>query len=292
MQVEWKASGWVPKGEADELWRRFRNAVDAFFAHRTEYFKTREREELANLERKRALVERAERLAGSTDWKSAGDAIKSLQAEWKTVGPVPKEYADRLWGAFRAAQERFFERRQKHHEHQQHERVENLRRKRSLISKAESLSHSTDWKAAGDALKALQAEWKTIGPVPREQTEELWQGFRSAQDVFYSRRSSYFEQRDRERAHKQAEWRSRMQEVLSHKREQVEKLRDSIEHDIEVIQRWRDTIDNLRPGSRADEIRESLMEKIASVSEKVDSKQSKVKEVLAAIREIEGKLDS
>jgi chromosome segregation ATPase len=81
-----------------------------------------------------------------------------------------------------------------------------------------------------------------------------------------------------------------MREVLSNKRDQVERLQGSVEHDEENVRRWHDTIYNLRPGPRADEIRHSLSQKISEVSDKIHSKRERIRELLAAIREIEEKL--
>jgi hypothetical protein len=244
----------------------------------------------ANLARKEELIRRARGLCRSTDWKATAEALKELQEKWKSSGLVPKDKADELWSRFRGAIDEFYSHRKAHFERLEREREENLRRKRHLVASAESLASSTDWKGAGAALKELQSRWKTIGHVPKEQAEALWIQFRSAQDHFYQRRAVFFEQRDRERDRKQAEWRSKMREALTHKREQIERLQGSIAHDEENVRRWHDTIYNLRPGSRADEIRDSLSHKIAEVSEKIESKRQRVRELRAAISEIEDKL--
>ena len=274
---------WVPEanalGDFDKLINRLRHLESEI-----------ERQLHTNIRRKEELIGRARELRHSTDWKGAAEALKDLQEKWKASGRVPKDKADELWERFRSAIDEFYARRKEHFAHLERGREENLRRKKHLVAKAESLANSSDWKSAGEALKALQAEWKTIGHVPKEQADALWHQFRSAQDHFYKRRSAFFEQRDREREHKQAEWRSRMREALSHKREQVVRLQGSIAHDEENVRRWHDTIYNLRPGSRADEIRHSLSEKISEVSDKIHSKRERLRELLAAIHEIEGKL--
>lgn len=267
---------WVPEanalGDFDNLINRLRRLESEI-----------ERQLHANIRRKEELIARARELRHSTDWKGTAEALKSLQEKWKTSGRVPKDKANELWERFRSAIDEFYARRKQHFAHVEREREENLRRKKHLVAKAESLANSSDWRSASDTLKALQAEWKTIGHVPREQADALWHQFRSAQDHFYKRR-------DRERERKEAEWRSRMREALSHKREQAVRLQGSIAHDEENVQRWQNTIYNLRPGPRADEIHHSLSQKISEVSDKIQSKRERVRELFAAIHEIEGKL--
>jgi len=274
---------WVPEADAlgdfDTLIRRLKR-LESTVQHQLD----------GNLRRKKDLCSKAENLSSSSDWKTAGDAIKALQADWKTIGPVPQDEADALWERFRKAVDRFYARREEHFKARERQQHENLHRKERLCEKAESLSHSTDWKSAGEALKALQSEWKAVGPVPKERGDALWTRFRSAQDHFYHRRSAYYEQREREHEKKQAEWRSRMRETLEHKREQAERLRESINHDQETVSRWHSTIYNLRPGARADEIRSSLETKIYEVEHKISSKRSRLHDLESAIQEIRSKL--
>lgn len=274
---------WVPEADAlgnfDALIRRLRQ-LEATVLRQLD----------GNLRQKKDLCSKAENLSASSDWKTAGEAIKAVQAEWKTIGPVPKDEADAIWERFRKAVDRFYSRREEHFKARERQQHENLHRKERLCEKAEALSSSSDWKSAGDALKALQAEWKTVGPVPRERGDALWARFRSALDHFYHRRSAYYEQKEREHERKQAEWRSRMRETLDHKREQAERLRESIQHDQENVSRWHSTIYNLRPGARADEIRSSLETKIYEVEHKIASKRSRLHDLEAAIHEIRAKI--
>jgi hypothetical protein len=290
LQAEWKTIGPVPKADMEAVWERFRKSVDRFFERREAHFKERDKHQHENLHRKEHLCAKAEALSSSSDWKSAGETMKALQEQWKAIGPVPKDKAEVVWHRFRGAADLFYSRRQSHFEQVQKSLEENLRRKVRLCERAEALSSSTDWKSTGEALKGLQAEWKSVGPVPREQGDALWMRFRSAQDRFYDRRSTYFEQRDREREAKQAEWQSRMREALESKREQVVRLRESISHDEENVSRWRSTIYSLRSGGRADEIRSSLESKIYDVESKISSKQSKLRELEAVIMDIRAKL--
>ena len=239
-----------------------------------------------NLEKKLELCIQAEALADSTDWKVTAEALKGLQAQWKALGAVPKEQAEAVWTRFRAACNRFFERRKEHFSAREKEAREAIRRKTELCAKAEELRESSDWRATAEAFKGLQAEWKTIGGVPRAKGEELWTRFRAACDHFFARRGEHLEERERQRG----EWRERLEDAAQRKREQKQRLAESMVADEGHIERWRESIANIRPGGRADEIRTGLEEKIASVEERLAEKRARMAEIDQALHDIEAKL--
>lgn len=296
LQAEWKALGAVPKEQGEAVWGRFRGAMDHFFARRKAYFDDIGQEHQANLERKVQLCERAEQLKDSAEWNQTAEALKGLQAEWKAVGPVPKEQAEAIWSRFRGAMDQFFERRKGHFNQVERELRDNQRSKEALCEKAEALAGSTDWRETSEALKNLQAEWKAVGPVPRKKSDALWQRFRGAMDQFYSRRAEANGGggggRERSGGGGGSEWRARLQETLERKQEQAERIRESLQRDEENLARWQETLANLRPGGRAAEVRAGLDEKIGAVEAKRASKQSRLQELEEALREIEGRLGS
>ncbi|HSN88623.1 MAG TPA: DUF349 domain-containing protein, partial [Thermoanaerobaculia bacterium] len=120
---------WVPKanalGDFDSLVGRLQALEESTRAQLEE-----------NLRRKEEVVLRIEELSESTDWKNAAETIKACQAEWKTIGPVPRERNDELWQRFRGAGNRFFERRKEHYETQEREHRENLQKKEELCARA------------------------------------------------------------------------------------------------------------------------------------------------------------
>ncbi|PYS96331.1 MAG: hypothetical protein DMF50_05000 [Acidobacteria bacterium] len=176
----WKTAAEVSKDKAQELWLRFKGARDEALARLEAYH-------VEQAARKQALCEQAESLAASTEWARTAEAIKRLQAEWKTVGPAPRGHEKALWERFRKACDRFFTRRDEDLDKRKEEWARNLESKEALLARAEALAVSTDWKAAADAIKRLQAEWKTLGPVRRSQSEALWRRFHAACDRFFER---------------------------------------------------------------------------------------------------------
>ncbi len=187
LQERWRKVADVPRAQADALWRRFRVAHDIVWPRCEAHFAAEAAVRAEHFAKKTALCEKAEALADSTNWVQTAEAIKGLQAEWKTIGAVPRGREKAIWERFQIACGRFFTRR--HEDLAQRKAVwaENLARKVALCEKAEALVQSTDWEQTAGAIKRLQVEWKTIGPVKKTRSEAIWQRFRVACDRFFAR---------------------------------------------------------------------------------------------------------
>ena len=190
LQQQWRQAADVPRPQGEALWRRFKAAHDELWARCEAHFAGQAEARAQNLVTKIQLCERAEALSGSSNWVQTAEEIKSLQAQWKAVGPVTRGQEKAIWERFRAACDKFFTRR---HEDLTKRKVmwaENFAKKEALCVKAEALSDSTDWDAAAAELRRLQAEWKTIGAVKKSRSEPIWQRFRAACDKFFARFAS------------------------------------------------------------------------------------------------------
>ncbi len=187
LQERWKNVAAAPRSQAEALWTRFKAAQDQVYERCKDYFAQQAAERQENLKKKEALCARAEALQDSTDWVRTADAIKALQAEWKSVGPVTRGHEKAVWERFRTACDRFFTRRQDDLKTRKHEWAENLAKKEALIAEAEQLAQSTEWDKAANRIKQLQIEWKKIGPVRKNKSEAVWQRFRAACDAFFER---------------------------------------------------------------------------------------------------------
>lgn len=176
----WKTASVAEPDRAQALWQRFKTA--------TEDVRARLDALLAqNSEKKRGLCDEAEALSASTDWIKTAEAIKALQAGWKTIGAATRGQEKALWERFRKACDEFFTRRDQDRSHRKEEWAKNLEAREALIARAEALADSTDWKTVAAELKRLQAEWKTIGPARPNRSQVLWQRFRAACDRFFER---------------------------------------------------------------------------------------------------------
>ncbi|GAA3851480.1 DUF349 domain-containing protein [Saccharothrix violaceirubra] len=149
--------------------------------------------------RKLELVEEAEVLANeSTQWKAAGDRLRAILDEWKTIRGVDRKTDEQLWRRFSKARDAFNRRRGSHFADLDRQRGVAKARKQELVEEAESLVSSDDWGVTAGRYKDLMVEWKAAGRAPKEADDSLWQRFRAAQDAFFARRSEAFSERDAE----------------------------------------------------------------------------------------------
>jgi hypothetical protein len=192
LRERWRMASAAPPDRAKALWARFK-AVQDEVRDRLRAHRRREVEErAANLKRKEDLCARAEAIGDSQDWEKTAEALKTLQAEWKTIGPGGRGGDKAVWDRFHAACDRFFGRRNEARKSQRETWVKNLADKTALCVQAEACADSTDWDATSETLKRLQADWKMAGPVSRRDSEPIWKRFRTACDRFFER----FKRRD------------------------------------------------------------------------------------------------
>jgi hypothetical protein len=159
----------------------------------------REAAKVEAVERKQALVVEAEHIASdSTQWKAAGDRLKEILDEWKTIHGVDRKTDGELWKRYSAARDAFARRRGTHFASLDASRKEVQATKEKLVAEAESLANSEDWAQTAARLKQLMADWKAAGRASKEAEQRLWERFRGAQDAFFSRRSEVFSARDAE----------------------------------------------------------------------------------------------
>lgn len=174
VQAEWKTIGFAPQKMNVKIFERFRAACDDFFGRKAQYFRELKEVFKSNADKKRALVEKAQALQDSTDWKSTSDKFIALQKEWKTIGIVPKKQGDQLWEDFLAACNHFFEARNAATEGQRNEEHVNLTRKREIIEKLKALLDTDDADAANTALQELAEEYKSVGHVPFKEKDKVY----------------------------------------------------------------------------------------------------------------------
>ena len=187
LQDKWKTIGFAPKKSNVKIFERFRAACDEFFKRKAEFFKSIKESMAGNLEKKKALCEKAEALKESTDWKATADILSKLQKEWKTIGPVPKKYSDAVWKRFIAACDYFFEQKNKNVVSQKSIEQTNLAAKKELIAKIKGMDESLGHDEAIATLKSYMAEWNTIGFVPFKEKDKIYKEYHEAVDQQFDR---------------------------------------------------------------------------------------------------------
>ena len=184
IQAQWKTIGFAPQKMNVKIFERFRAACDDFFAQKAEYFKSLKARFSENAAKKQKLVEQAQALQDSTEWKSTSDKLIALQKEWKTIGMVPKTLGDQLWNDFLSACNKFFEARNAANAGTRSAERENLARKRDIIAQLKALADE-----AGDNLQEkvqqLVDEYQSVGHVPFKEKDKLYAEYHAVLDKLY-----------------------------------------------------------------------------------------------------------
>lgn len=184
IQNEWKTIGFAPQKMNVKIFERFRAACDDFFGRKAEYFKALKVTFSENIEKKKALVEKAQALADSTDWKATSDKLIALQKEWKTVGMVPKKLGDQLWQEFLGACNKFFEARNAAGAGQRNEEHANLEKKKGIIEQLKALAENAA-EATKEKVQALTEEYNNVGHVPYKEKDKLYEAYHEVLDRIY-----------------------------------------------------------------------------------------------------------
>ncbi|HEX3283505.1 MAG TPA: DUF349 domain-containing protein [Mycobacterium sp.] len=186
-------------GDVDSLAARLSTIIEhagsAAAAEKTK----REEHRAAQTARKETLAAEAEDLAtNSTQWKAAGDRLREILDEWRTISGLDRKTDDALWKRYSAARETFNRRRGSHFAELDRERAGARQAKEALCERAEGLADSTDWGPTAAVFRDLLAQWKAAGRASKDVDDALWQRFKGAQDAFFAARNAISAERDAE----------------------------------------------------------------------------------------------
>lgn len=187
IQKEWRKVGPAPKKVNDEIWKRFRAAIDKIFKVKNEFYNSRKKEYAENLKLKVDLCEKAENLMNSTEWKFTTGELINLQKSWKEIGPAGERHSNKVWKRFRAACDTFFNNKTEHFSEMDKANEENLAKKLELLEKIEKYEQPENSNEAVAALRDFQNQWADIGYVPIKKKEEVQSRFRKVLDMHYDK---------------------------------------------------------------------------------------------------------
>ena len=183
IQKTWKTIGFAPKKDNNRIYERFRTACDRFFEAKRQFYAGMKTEMEHNLQLKIEICEAAESLMNSEEWKKATDELIALQARWKQIGAVSRRHSDAVWKRFRAACDKFFERKASHFASVDGEREENLQKKLALLAEMAG----ADVKAGGyEVIREFQRRWGEIGFVPIKQKDAIQKKYKAAVDELFN----------------------------------------------------------------------------------------------------------
>ena len=277
LQAEWKTIGFAPQKMNTAIFERFRAGCDAFFEKKNTFFKSLKEELGANLAKKKELVEKAESLMESTDWRSTGDILINLQKQWKEIGTVPRKYSEDLWKRFTAACDHFFEARQAATADVRNEEKANKEQKLGIIAQLKELAEAEGENVISQ-VRELQQKWNEVGHVPFRDKETLYKEYRGLCDKLYDaygvsqakRRIEGFKQNLKQRVEKEAG-------SLSDERQRMAR---AYERMVNEIKTYENNIGFLNPsGKKGNSLVEAMNKKIEKLRGELQLLAEKIKAV-------------
>ena len=193
LHEEWHELGPVARDLREEIWTRFKNASSIVNKKHQSYFEGIRELEDKNLELKNALCEKIEAFDYSDfktykQWDEGTQTLLGWQDEWRTIGFAPRKANQKIFERYRKACDSFFAAKAEFYKESKNQLNQNLDKKKALCEQAEALKESTDWKETSNKLIQLQKEWRTIGPVAKKHSDEIWKRFISACDYFFEQK--------------------------------------------------------------------------------------------------------
>jgi len=240
LQAQWKEIGLVPSTEINNLWQNYHFLVEKFFDKVKISKELRDLDLKKNLERKMELCEKAEELLIEPSVMRSFQQLQKYHEEWKEIGPVPQDKRDEIWERFKTATDKINERRRDHYNILTKDQDENLIAKTALCEKAEQLAsmeidNLKDWQDKTREVNDLLKVWKTVGPAPKKENDDVWEKFKTFLNAFFSNKKEFFSKIKQEQLNnfnikldivKQAEalkdsddWRKTTQELINLQKE-------------------------------------------------------------------------
>ncbi|MCJ8289861.1 MAG: DUF349 domain-containing protein [Crocinitomicaceae bacterium] len=187
VQKAWKGVGAGPRKENEIIWKEFRKECDVFFDAKKAFYDTLNSEFDGVAAKKQVLIDRANALKTSTNWKETANQLVQLQKEWKTLGHAGRRNEQKLWKNFRSACDGFFNAREQHFAAQDEELAGNLTLKNALLEKLVAYNVPEEKSTALAELKTFSADFNAIGKVPMKAKDATYKAFKSAMDEHYGK---------------------------------------------------------------------------------------------------------
>jgi len=289
---EWKQAPRSSKEDEDLLWLRFQSARQRLQEKTKKEIAKRDAEWAKGKAVRERICAKAEDIARSDDLRVATDKMKQLDAEWKSAPKAKKEDADILWGRFKAAKDKLYERKKSQQKQREADMNSAKSRKEAIISRARSAAASSDIKAAGDTFQALQAEWKTSGNAGKEANDRLWDEFRSIKQQFYNRRNAEYERKKAEREQKNREWQRNMQQRITRLEESIRNIEQSIIRTRDTLSAEHNKPDPSWNNPHRMEIASRRLAKKSSLNSKLRSLELKRADMQRSLSDMKSKLNS
>lgn len=269
IQKTWKTIGYAPKKDNNAIYAKFRKACDVFFGNKASFYSAAYDEQKDNLKQKNDIVDQAEFLKDSQDWKATTTELIRLQKQWKEIGPVPRRDSDKLWRRFRSACDSFFNNKSSYFEDIDSTFNDNLKAKEELIGEMDALLPGEERKSNMKVLEEFQSRFDGIGYVPSDKKEEIKELFRNSQEKLLQKMGMDESERSIFR------FRSRIKGMMQNPRAEMklnferDKLANKLQQLRSDISVWENNIGFFKLSESSEETLQGFQEKIDSAHERI-----------------------
>lgn len=281
LQKKWEAIGGLPRSKSRDVNKKFWSSFKTFFSNKNAFFKKLDEERSENLKKKNELVQRALELKESEEWDKAANELKSIQQQWKNIGPVPEKFREKVFKEFKEACDYFFEQKRNQHGKQENEQLENLRAKEAICAELEK--HISDKTATRELLKEFEDRFSKVGYVPRKDVTAIRNRYHEAVQKFANSIEGLTEE-DKSRLVLENQLLDLKNDPMAgqkiyQKEQAIRKKISKVENDIAV---WRNNLEFFGRSKNADKYKEEFNEKINSATDSL----KQLKEQLKLLRTV------
>ncbi|MCZ2130231.1 MAG: DUF349 domain-containing protein [Bacteroidia bacterium] len=283
---EWKGIGPVPESVSDQIWKRFREAQNAFYKNRKEFFAAINQNKDKNYELKIKLCEKAEKLSDSNDFDRTGIELIKLQEEWKTIGAVPGKQSEEIWTRFRAACDTFFKRRDIHRTAAKEDEKENLKAKEALLLKLQTLQDSKeeDKSKVIDELRNVQREWSKVGFVPKAKFADINKKYENLNDAILAKHKLSGDEFKQGRLKEHYEMLAQKPNSFGALKDEERKLSGRIRILSEEIKTFENNLGFFANSKGADALKKQFEGKISKTREQIEKLEAELKMLRSVMR--------
>ncbi len=267
----WKTIGPVPKKDNEEIWNRFRSTMNDFYTAKSEFFAKLREEQTANLDKKLKICLEAEAIAERDDWRVATKEIIDLQKKWKEIGPVSRRESDKVWKRFRAACDKFFERKSDFFAKNREEESENIKIKEGIIEEVKAFEFGDSKDENLDTIKAFQRRWSEVGFIGAKHRGRLQKQFREAIDYHFDKLKIDTSEL------KLSSFQDRIQSDDMNLSKERRDIRDSIKRLSDELNLMENNIGFLAQSKQADILRQEFEKKITNLKQQIALNEAKLR---------------
>jgi hypothetical protein len=276
LQKRWEIVGGLPRAKAKEINKKFWGAFKSFFNNKNTFFKKLDEERDANLQLKNDLVKKALELKESQDWEKTSNDLKTLQLQWKDVGPVPEKFREKVFKEFKDACDYFFAQRRGQQGKVEQEQIDNLNLKTTIIEDLEK--HAAEGTATVEILSDLQERYNTVGFVPRKDITTIKNRYHEAVQKFVDSIASLSDD-DKSRVLLENQLSDLRKDPMGdrkifQKELTIRKKITKVENDIAL---WKNNLEFFGKSKNAESVREEFNEKIKAATEHLQQLKQQLK---------------